>query len=90
MERKTTIARLNRQLKTWDADIARIEKKVQKVTSDLHDRLDELKKRKEAALKRTDALLHSSEEAWGELKEGAEDAFHDVRKAMRRAKAKFR
>lgn len=90
MERKATIAKLNRQLKTWDADIARIEKKVQKATRDLQDRLEELKHRKNAAMTRTEALIHSSEDAWGELKEGAEEAFQDVRKALRRARSKFR
>jgi len=90
MERKATIAKLNRQLKTWDADIASIEKKVHKLTRDLQDRVDDLKQRKEAAMKQTEHLLHSSEEAWGELKEGAEEAFHDVRKALRRARARFR
>jgi hypothetical protein len=90
MERKVMIAKLEKQLRTWDTEIARIEKKVMKITTDLNERLDELKQRKNAAVKRTEVLLHSSEEAWGELKDGAEDAFRDVRKALKKAKAKFK
>ncbi len=90
MERKATIAKLHRQLKTWDTEIVQIEKRVHKATRDLHDRVDELKQRKDAAMKQTEKLLHSSEEAWGELKEGAEEAFHDFRKALRRARSRFK
>jgi t-SNARE complex subunit (syntaxin) len=90
MNRKDTIDRLNRQLKSWDSEILRIEKKVQKLTNDLHQRVEDLKKKKESAQTRTEELIHSSEDAWKELRKGAEQAFSDVKKALKKARAKFK
>jgi ABC-type hemin transport system substrate-binding protein len=90
MDRKATIDRMNRQLHKWDCEIARFEKRARKVTSDLQQRVEVLQQRKHSAQSHTEALVHSSEDAWKELKYGAEKAAKDVKKALRKAKSKFR
>jgi CHASE1-domain containing sensor protein len=89
MNRKSYINSFDRKLRSWDKDIAKLEKKAERITRTLHQRIDELKQyRASAAAKSTD-LLHSSEEAWAEVRYGAEQALIDIKKAFRKARAKF-
>lgn len=90
MQQKLTVDGLSRKLKNWEADMDRFEKNVQRLTADLQRRVDELKGRRNHARKRTGALLHNSSEAWTELKDGAEEAMRDLRKAVKRARSRFR
>jgi uncharacterized protein YoxC len=89
MERKGYIDNLDRKLRSWDKDIAKLEKQAEKITKKLKQQIDELKKRREHAASKTTDLLHSSEEAWQEVKNGAEVAMNDLKKAFKKARAKF-
>ncbi len=89
MNRKGYINSFDRQLKAWDKDIAKLEKKAEKITRSLHERIESLKHQRDAAAARTSDLLHSSEDAWHEVKLGAENALSDLKKAFIKAKAKF-
>ena len=90
MNRKTYIDNFSRTLKTWDRDIAKLEKQAEKITKTLQQRIEELKKQREHASEKTTDLMHSSEDAWHEVKYGAEMAMNDLKKAFRKAKAKFK
>lgn len=90
MNRKTYIDNFGRTLRTWDKDIARLEKKAEKITRTLHQRIEALKQQRENASAKTTDLLHSSEDAWVEVKYGAEVAMNDLKKAFRKARAKFK
>ena len=90
MNRKTYIDNFGRTLRTWDRDIAKLEKKAEKITKTLHQRIEELKKQREHASAKTTDLIHSSEDAWIEVKYGAETAMNDLKKAFKKAKAKFK
>ena len=90
MNRKSYIDNVRRKLSSWDRDIAKLEKKAEKVTRTLHQHIDELKAQREHAATKTTDLFHSSEEARLEVKKGAEDAMFDLKKAFRRAKARFK
>jgi ABC-type hemin transport system substrate-binding protein len=89
MNRKTYIDNFGRKLQSWDKDISRLEKKAEKLTKTLHAHIDELKEHRDHAATKTSVLLHSSEEAWVEVKYGAEQALNDMKKAFRKAKSKF-
>ncbi|MEI8033358.1 MAG: hypothetical protein WCH05_08440 [Chlorobiaceae bacterium] len=89
MNRKGYINSFDRQLKAWDKDIAKLEKKAEKITRSLQQKIEALKHQRDAAAARTRDLLHSSEDAWQEVRHGAEAAFNDLRKAFIKAKAKF-
>lgn len=90
MDRKSYIDSLGRKLRLWDKDIAKLEKKAEKITRQLHQQIDELKRQREHAASKTTDLLHSTEDAWVEVKYGAEEALNDLKKAFRKAKAKFK
>lgn len=90
MDRKRYIEGLSCKLRSWDKDIAKLEKQAEKVTKKLHQQIDELKKHREHAAAKTTDLVHSSEKAWEEVKYGAEEAMSDLKKAFRKARSKFR
>ena len=90
MNRKSYIDNVGRKLHSWDRDIAKLEKKAEKITRTLHQHIEELKAQREHAATKTTDLLHSSEEAWVEVKNGAEQAMNDLKKAFRKAKARFK
>lgn len=89
MERKRYIDGFDKKLRAWDKDIAKLEKKAEKISQTLQERIVTLKKHREAAASKTTDLLHSSEEAWMEVKNGAEAALNDLKKAFKKARGKF-
>lgn len=89
MNRKTYINNFGRKLKSWDREIAKLEKKAEKITQTLHKRIDAVRQQRENAAAKSTDLLHSSEEAWVEIKNGAEVVMNDLKKTFRKAKAKF-
>ncbi|NHQ60950.1 hypothetical protein G9409_10225 [Chlorobium sp. BLA1] len=89
MERKLFISKFDRQLKAWDRDIAKLEKKAEKITQNLKQHIETVKHQREAASTKATDLMHSSEEAWNEVKYGAERAMTDLKKAFKKAKSKF-
>jgi DNA repair ATPase RecN len=90
MDRKSYIDSLGRKLKSWDKDIAKLEKQADKITKKLQQQIEELKQHREHAAAKTTDLVHSSEKAWQEVKYGAEEAMSDLKKAFRKARSKFR
>jgi hypothetical protein len=89
MNKKSYIDNFDRKLRSWDKDIAKLEKKAEQITRTLHQRINELKQHRATAAAKTTDLLHSSEEAWVEVRYGAEQALSDFKKAFRKARAKF-
>lgn len=90
MDRNAYIGKLNRKLRSWDKEIASLEKKAEKITRTLQQRIEELKQQRENASLKTSNLLETSEDAWLDVKNGVSDAMSDLKKAFRKAKAKFR
>ncbi|TLU84654.1 MAG: hypothetical protein FDX30_04960 [Chlorobium sp.] len=90
MDRTVYIQKFDRKLRSWDKEIAKLEKKADKITHTLQQRIEELKKHRENAASKTSDLLQSSEDAWLEVKSGTQQAMSDLKKAFRKAKAKFK
>jgi hypothetical protein len=90
MDRNAYISKLNKKLRSWDKEIAALEKKAEKITKTIRQHIEELKQQRENAALKTSNLLESSEEAWVEVKEGACEAMNELKKAYRKAKAKFK
>ncbi|EAT58554.1 MULTISPECIES: hypothetical protein [Chlorobium] len=89
MERKLFINKFDRKLRSWDRDIAKLEKRAEKITQNLKKHIEEVKLHREATATKAADLLHSSEDAWMEMRKGAEVALNDLKKAFRKAKSKF-
>ena len=89
MERKRYIDSFDKKLKAWDKDIAKLEKKAAKITQTLQERIATVVRHRDAAASKTTDLLQSSEEAWVEVKQGAEGALNDMKKAFKKAKGKL-
>jgi flagellar hook-basal body complex protein FliE len=89
MNRKIYISNFDSKLRSWEKDITKLEKKAEKITRTLQQHIDGLKQHHESAASKATDLLHSSEEAWAEVTYGAEQAMNDLKKAFRKAKAKF-
>jgi flagellar hook-basal body complex protein FliE len=90
MNRKIYINKFDRKLKEWDKEIAKLEKRAESITKTLHQRIDELKEHRDHAATKTSDLLQSSEDAWIEVKYGAEEALNDLKKAFKKARGKFK
>jgi len=90
MNRKTYIDNFDRKLRAWDKEIAKLEKKAEQLNWTLQQRIEALKHRRDKATAKTTDLIHSTEDAWREVRNGAEDALDDLKKAFRKARSKFK
>ena len=85
--------KLQAQIDEWQADIAKLEAKAGKASADTqieyHRRVDELKKKKQAAQEKLDDVRQSSEDAWEDLKSGADMAVKSLGQAVKSAAARF-
>jgi hypothetical protein len=90
MNRKLYINKFDRKLREWDKEIAKLEKRAEQITKTMHQRIEELKEYRHHAAAKSSDLLQSSEEAWIEVKYGAEEALNDLKQAFRKARGKFK
>ncbi len=93
-EKKDYQKALEAQLKEWEIELERLNVMAQKakieVKLEYQKQIDDLmQKRNEVQLKLY-ALKDSADEAWKEIKAGAEVAMEDLSKAFKNAMAKFK
>lgn len=93
-ERKEYIEKLNGQLKEWDRKIEDLEAKAkqakQDARSDYQNQLQTLKGKRQEAASRINEIREASEDAWQELRSGAEAAFSRMGEAMDNAISMFK
>ncbi|MGZ5096286.1 MAG: sll1863 family stress response protein [Burkholderiales bacterium] len=86
--------KLAAQLKEWDAKLAQLSAKAQKATAEARikyeNELESLKGRRAAAHKTFEELGKRSENAWEDMKGGAEKIWDEMNKAIERAAARFK
>jgi len=94
MERKAYIDKLAAQLKQWDAEIDKLEARVNKAEAgakaDYQKQIKDLCDKKQAAQDKFEEVKQSGEEAWNELKSGTEEVFNTLKNAFQSAKSKFK
>lgn len=92
-DRKQYIDKMAAQLKEWDDKIQKLQAKADKAKADA--RTEYQKEMQQLQQKRTEArdklqqLQQAGDEAWEELKTGAEKSWNDLKSAFENAKAKF-
>lgn len=91
--RHAFIENLKHQLDEWDADLADLEAKAANAKEELksgyqHD-LATLRAQRDEAMRKLDELRATTEDAWGDLKQGADMAWADLKSAFARARGKL-
>jgi len=95
MNRKAYIDKLAAQLKQWDAEIEKMEAKVQEKKADTrilyNKKIEELRNKKEEAQKKLEELRKADDtSAWDDLKSGAEKAFDNIKNTFNSIRSKFK
>jgi chromosome segregation ATPase len=86
--------KLEAQLKEWDAKLDQLSAKAQKATADARityeNDLESLKSKRAAAHQTLVDLGKRSENAWEDMKDGAEKIWDELSKAMEKLAARFK
>ena len=94
MDRKAFIDKMAAQLKVWDAEIDKLEAKMEKAKAgakaDYQKEMKDLRAKKQTAKDKLAAVRESGDAAWEELKSGAEKAFDTMKHAFQAAMSKFK
>jgi len=93
-KKKAYVEKIEDQLKEWGTQIdilkAKAEKSKVEVKIKYLEQIRELKGKQEAAKQRLHELRESGDEAWGDFKEGVEDALREMKKALKSAASRFK
>jgi predicted nucleic acid-binding Zn-ribbon protein len=83
---KTHLDQWNKEIAQWEAK-AKVAKVDMRIDYEMH--LETLRKQRDLALEKLDALQKSSGDAWQELTQGAEEAWAKMREAIEKASTHF-
>ncbi len=91
--RDTYVQKFKVQLDQWNAEIDKLEAKVQKASANLkigyRKQIASLRDQRDQAKQKLLQVQDSSEDAWEELKQGAEDVWSRTKEAFSKARSKF-
>ncbi|EXJ14803.1 sll1863 family stress response protein [Imhoffiella purpurea] len=92
-EREAYVEGLKSKLDQWDAEIDKLETKVDVVSADAKaqyvEYLATLKEQRDEASSRLEELRDSSGDAWQEMRDGAERAANALTESLKSAKSKL-
>lgn len=92
-ERKAYQEKLQAQLDSWEADISKLRAKADKAGADArikyYEQLDELESQRSKLKKELEDLKRAGDDAWRDLKAGAEKTRNAVSDAIRAAISRF-
>jgi hypothetical protein len=92
-DKQSFLQKLATQLQEWDTEIDELKVKAHLAKADAKDELnkqiEDLRVKKEAAQVKLKQLQEVGDEAWDELKAGAEKSWTELRGAFRSAMSKF-
>jgi len=87
------VAQMQAKLDEWNAEIEELEAKARKqkaqATADYHARIAELKDKRDEAAKKLKEVQNASDDAWEELKTGAERIWDDVKQTYEETRRAF-
>ncbi|MBN2365999.1 MAG: coiled coil domain-containing protein [Calditrichaeota bacterium] len=93
-DRQMYIDKLSAQLKEWDAEISKLEAKADKVKADARieyeKQITDLQNKKLEVKNRIGEIREAGEDAWEELKEGAEKSIQTMKNALNNALSRFK
>ena len=85
--------KIEAQIKEWSAKLAEMKARADKAGADakvhLHQQIDLMKARKEAAEEKLDEIKSAGAESWETLKGGMEKTLDEVKKTWEEVKSKF-
>ena len=86
--------KLEAKLKEWNAEIEKLEAKAAKAKADArinyNEKLEDVKRKREAAREKLSELKGAGENAWENLKAGVENAWQSLEDAVKSAKSHFK
>ncbi len=86
--------KMEAQLKEWDGQLDQLMARAAKMKTDARGKveaeIDGLKARRATAQKKLDELRQRGEDAWVDLKDGAEQIWNDINQALGKALAHFK
>ena len=94
MNREAYLEKTKAQLDKWNADLTGLEAKAREAKIDAKSRYDSeiasIRARIHELQQKADEIRNANEDAWGDLKQGAEEAWNRVQTAVDRAMSEFK
>lgn len=91
--RDAYVAKIKAQIDQWNAEIEKYQAQARQAAADVkieyEEQIADLKGRRDALEERLAALQQAGDEAWEELKDGAEKALMSLKEALARARSRF-
>ena len=86
--------KLQAELDEWSAEINKLKAKADKAEADIklkyYEQIEELREKQEAANGKLTELMAASDDAWEDLKAGAESAWLSLGDAVKKATSRFK
>lgn len=86
--------KMQAELDEWNAEIDKLKARAKKADAqaqiEYHKQVENLQGMQDKAKHRLDELRASSDEAWEDVKKGAEDAWHALGEALTAARSRFK
>ncbi|MCF7885797.1 MAG: coiled coil domain-containing protein [Candidatus Marinimicrobia bacterium] len=93
-DREKYIDKMAKKLKEWDAEIRKLETRVEKAQTDaeaeFYERIEELKSKRAEVEEHLEKLQDASNEAWQEIRNGFEQSWKTLNKSFKKARNKFK
>jgi len=94
MDRNAFIDKMAAQLKQWNAEIEDLEAVAEKAKdvakADYQKHIEDLRNKRQTVEDKLADIKQASDQAWEELKSGAEEAFNAMKNAFQTAMSKFK
>jgi uncharacterized coiled-coil DUF342 family protein len=92
--RKEYQGKMEAQLSEWGAEIDKLKARADKATADTrqgyYDEIETLRAKRASMQAKLQELKASSDDAWGDLKEGLDRSWNQVRDSFNKAAARFK
>lgn len=93
-KKKAYVEKMEAQLKEWGPEIDLLKAKAEKAEADAKStylkQIEELRGKQESVKQKVHELRESGDEAWEDFRKGVEDAFNDMKKALKRSASRFK
>lgn len=92
--REKVLGKMEKKLATWGDEIEKLRGKADKLGAEarekVHVQVEDLRAKQDAARKKLQEMRKAGEEAWVDLRAGAEDSLDELRKAVEKAIRKWK
>ena len=92
--RQEYIEKFKNKLDEWDSDIDELEAKAQRARADIkyeiEDQITSLRLKRDLARLKMSEIMDAGEDAWEDLKVGADEAWHSLKESIEKAWTHFK